>query len=247
MKFRGTVFVVLFIAAMIPAVGQDQASTPPDEVYTGSFGFGLAVTGGNTDTSSYNLSFDLTRDPKTNNVIKINAFYLRSDTDGEATADMLRFSFRDEYEFTERVFVFGDYGYLRDRFKDIIYLHNPHGGLGYRIYNTDTLGLTLSGGAGVVWEKNSGVDVKTSGTLNMGENFRLKLSESAEITQNFSALWKTQDFEDALYHFDVGLAATIIKNIAVKIEFRNDYKNVTPSPDIKNNDTAFITSVQYKF
>jgi putative salt-induced outer membrane protein YdiY len=247
MIFRGTVFVVLFIAAIIPAVGQDQVSTPPDEVYTGSFGFGLAVTGGNTDTSSYNLSFDLTRDPKTNNVIKINAFYLRSDTDGEATADMLRFNFRDEYEFTERVFAYGDYGYLRDRFKDIIYLHNPQGGLGYRIYNTDRLGLTLSGGGGAVWEKNSGVDVNTSGTLNMGQNFRLKLSESAEITQNFAALWKTNDFEDALYHFDVGLAATIIKNIAVKIEFRNDYKNVTPSPDIKNNDTAFITSVQYKF
>jgi len=247
MKFRGTVFVALFIAAMIPAAGQDQASTPPDEVYTGSFGFGLAVTGGNTDTSSYNLSFDLTRDPKTKNVIKANAFYLRSSTDGESTADNLRLGIRDEYHFSERVFIYGDFGYLRDPFRDITYLLNPQGGLGYKIYNTDAVGLTLSGGGGAVWEKNSDVDVNTSGTLNMGENFTLKLSENATLTQNFAALWKTKDFEDALYHFDIGLAATIIKNIAVKIEFRNDYKNVTPSPDIKNNDTAFITSVQYKF
>jgi putative salt-induced outer membrane protein len=232
---------------MIPAVGQDQTSTPPDEVYTGSFGFGLAVTGGNTDTSSYNLSFDLTRDPKTNNVIKANAFYLRSSTDGEATADNLRLGIRDEYEFSDRVYIYGDFGYLRDPFRNITYLLNPQGGLGYRIYNTDAVGLTVSGGGGGVWEKNSGVDVASSGSLNLGENFTLKLSENAALTQNFSALWKTSNFEDALYHFDIGLAATIIKNIAVKIEFRNDYKNVVPSPDIKKNDTAFITSIQYTF
>ena len=89
--------------------------------------------------------------------------------------------------------------------------------------------------------------MSSSGTVNAGEAFSYKLSENATLTQNFTALWKTSDFEDALYHFDVGIAASIIKNFGVKVEFRNDYKSVTPSPSIKNNDTAFITSVQYKF
>jgi len=247
MKFSIGFFILLLIAAGAPANGQDTAPAPPPEVYTGNFAFGLALTGGNTDTSSYNFSFEVIRDPKLKNLIKADGFYLRSSADGTATADMLRLGLRDEYSLSERVFLYGALGYLRDPFKDITYLINPQGGLGFKIYNTDALGLTVSGGAGGVWEKNSGVDVSTSGTINAGENFSYKLSENATVTQNFAALWKTSDFEDALYHFDVGLAASIIKNIGIKIEFRNDYKNVTPNPSIKKSDTAFITSVQYKF
>ena len=33
----------------------------------------------------------------------------------------------------------------------------------------------------------------------------------------------------------------------VKVEFIDDYKNVTPRPTVKNNDTAFLTSFLFKF
>ena len=248
MKFSIGFFALLLIAAVVPAIGQDQASTPlPKEVYTGSFGFGLALTGGNTDTRSYNLSFEVTRDPKLKNVIKADGFYLRSSADGEATADMLRLGLRDEYSLSKRVLIYGALGYLRDPFKDIAYLINPQGGLGYKIRDTDAVTLTASGGAGGVREKNSGVDVSASGTVNAGESFSYKLSENAKLTHNFTALWKMSDFADALYHFDVALVTSVIKNISVKVEFTDDYKNVTPNPSIKKNDTAFVTSVQYKF
>lgn len=247
MKYKIGFFMLLLIAEGVPAMGQNAASSPPPEVYTGNFAFGLALTGGNTDTSSFNLSFEAIRDPKSKNIIKADGFYLRSSTNGDATADTLRLGVRDDYALTERVSLYGALGYMRDPFRDITYLINPQGGLGFKIYNTDALGLTVSGGAGGVWEKNSGIDVRASGTINAGQNFSYKLSENATLTQNFTALWKTSDFEDALYHFDVAMAASIIKNFGVKVEFRNDYKNVTPSPSIKKNDTAFITSVQYKF
>jgi putative salt-induced outer membrane protein len=247
MKFSIAFLTLLMIVAWIPAIGQDQTSIAPPEVYTGNFGFGLAVTGGNTDTRSYNLSFDVTRDPKLKNVIKADGFYLRSSADGEATADMLRLGLRDEYSLSKRVLIYGALGYLRDPFKDIIYLINPQGGIGYKIYDTDAVTLALSGGAGGVWEKNSGVDVSASCTVNAGENFSYKLSENAKLTHIFTALWKTSDFSDALYHFDVALAASIVKNIGINVEFTDDFKNVTPDPSIKKNDTAFVTSVQYKF
>lgn len=247
MKLSIAFLALVLMAAIIPAYAQDQGSTPPPEVYTGNFAFGLALTGGNTDTSSYNFSFEVIRDPKLKNVIKADGFYLRSSADDRATADTLKLGIRDDYALNDRVSLYGALGYLRDPFKDITYLINPQGGLGFKIYDTETLGFTISGGAGGVWEKNSGTDVSSSGTVNAGEAFSYKLSENATLTQNFTALWKTSDFEDALYHFDVGVAASIIENFGVKVEFRNDYKSVTPSPSIKNNDTAFITSVQYKF
>lgn len=39
--------VVLAVPVVVPAYGQTQ---PPPEIYTGSFGAGFALTGGNTET-----------------------------------------------------------------------------------------------------------------------------------------------------------------------------------------------------
>jgi len=224
-----------------------QAQQAPPKVYTGSFGAGYALTGGNTDTSSFNLGFELTRDPKTKNLVKSNGLYLRSDQDNETTADRLRLDARDEYALSQRTFIFGDLLYLRDPFKDITYLLNPQGGIGYRLYMTDRAVFSLSGGGGAVWENNPGWDVNASGTLNAGENFSYKISDIARLTQVIAGLWKTEDFDDYLIHFGIALATSITKSAELKVEFLDDHKNVTPNPGVKKNDTAFITSFIYKF
>ena len=246
MKSNVIVSIAMLFAVALPAMAQGQVQ-PPAKAFTGSFGVGYALTGGNTDTSSFNLSFEATHDPKTKNVIKAKGLYLRSSSNDELTSDSLRLSFRDDYQLAKRISVYGAMGYLRDPFKSISYLLNPQGGLGFTVYDSGKAAFALSGGGGVVWEKDEGMDVQTSGTLNAGENFSYKFSEHAKLTQNLSALWKTKDFADAFYHFDIALVTTVVKNFEVKIEFMDEYKNKPPYADIKKNDTAFITSLLYKF
>lgn len=231
----------------IPAAAQAPAAAAPPKIYTGSFGAGLAITGGNTDTRNFNLTFELTRDAKTKNVFKSNALYIRSNANKEATADRLALGFRDEYSLSKRTLMYGALSYMRDPFKEISYLLNPQGGFGYKILATDKNTFIVSGGAGGVWEKNPGTDVHASGTINAGQSYVYKLSDATSITEGFNALWKTSDFEDALYHFGIALATSITKRIQVKVEFIDDYKNVTPAPTVKNNDTAFLTSFLFKF
>jgi putative salt-induced outer membrane protein YdiY len=243
----GTISAICLLAYAIPAFAQAPAGAAPPQTYTGSFGAGLAITGGNTDTVNFNLTFDLTRDPKKKNVFKANALYLRSDANNETTADRLLFGFRDEYSLSKKVFVYGAIAYLRDPFKEISYMINPQGGFGYKLVATDKHTFSLNGGAGGVWEKDTGLDVQGSGTLNAGQSYAYKLSDATSLTQVFGALWKTSDFNDAFYHFGIALVTSITKKIQVKVEFMDDYKNVTPRPAIKNNDTAFITSFLYKF
>ena len=246
MRFSMVILVSLVLVASGVAVAQDKAKEPP-KPFTGNFGAGLSVTGGNTDTKSFNLSFEATHDPKTKNIIKTNGLYLRSDANNATIADMLRLGFRDDYLLTKRVSVYGAVGYLRDPFKSIDYLLNPQGGLGFKVYTSDQVTFTLSGGAGGVWEKNKGLDVRSSGTLNAGESFSFKLSDTAKLVQNLTAMWKTQEFKDALYHFDIALITRIAKKFDLKIEFMDDYKNRTPFAHIKKNDTALIVSLLYKF
>jgi putative salt-induced outer membrane protein YdiY len=241
------VLSLCLVVVAVPAVAQGPAAAAPPKIYSGSFGAGLAITGGNTDTKNFNLTFDLTRDAKTKNVIKANALYIRSNASGVTTGDHLALGFRDEYSLSKRAFVYGALPYVRDPFKQISYLINPQGGFGYKLVTTDKNTFTLSGGFGAVWEKDIGIDLKTSGTVNAGQSYSYKLSDKTSISQVFTALWKTSDFNDAFYHTGIALVTSITKRIQLKVEFLDDYKNVTPNSAVKNNDTAFITSFLFKF
>jgi putative salt-induced outer membrane protein YdiY len=246
MRFTSIALTTLLLAVGVSAMAQSQTPVPA-KALTGNFGAGFAITGGNTDTNSFNLSFEATHDPKAKNVIKTRGLYLRSSSNNELTSDSLRLSFRDDYLLSKRVSVYGALGYLRDPFKSISYLLNPQGGLGFKVYDSEKAAFSLSGGAGAVWEKNEGIDVRTSGTLNAGQSFSYKLSEHAKLTQNLTGMWKTKELADALYHFDIALVTTIVQRLEAKIEFMDEYKNRPPFATIKKNDTAFITSLLYKF
>ena len=57
------------------AVAQQPAAPDPG-TWIGSAGAGLALTSGNSDTLNFNVAFDVTRDPKTRNIMKWTGLYL---------------------------------------------------------------------------------------------------------------------------------------------------------------------------
>jgi putative salt-induced outer membrane protein len=237
--------IVTFLFAA-PA-GFSQTPPAPPKLYTGSFGGGFALTGGNTDTKNFNLTFDMVRDPKTKNVVKATASYLRGTQSDVLSVDRTAFNIRDEYTLTGRVFVFGQVDYLRDQFKQIIFLWVPSGGIGYKLINSDTTNLTIDGGGGGFFEKNPGRDVSRSGSVIAGEHFKHNLSASTSFTQSLSNIWKTQDFGDYLTNFSAGVTSTIVGRVQVKVEFIDSYKRKPANIGVKQNDTAFITAFVWKF
>jgi putative salt-induced outer membrane protein len=237
--------VLIVVSSTNSLWAQAPADTTP--LYAGSFGGGLAVTGGNTETKNFNLAFSLVRDPKTRNVIKLNSLYFRGSQNDVLSVDRASVTARDEYTFSGRTFLFGQMEYLRDQFKDIHYLLAPIGGIGFKLADSDATKFALSGGAGGIWEKNPGLAVKSSGSLNAGQTFSQKLSDQATFTQSIATIWKTQDFSDYLTNFAVGLATSINGRLEVKVEFIDSYKNRPPTADVEKNDTAFLTTFVVKF
>jgi putative salt-induced outer membrane protein len=217
------------------------------KVYTGSFGGGFALTGGNSDTKNFNLTFDLVRDPKTRNVIKANASYLRGTQTDVLSLDRTAFNVRDEYALTSRLYTFGQIDYLRDRFKQIIFYWAPTGGLGYKLVNSDRTLLTIDGGGGGFFEKNPGLETTRSGSVTAGQRLNYKLSSTATLTQSVNNAWKTKDFGDYLTNFSVGMTSTIVRRVDIKLEFIDSYKRKPPNPTVKRNDTAFVTAFIMKF
>jgi putative salt-induced outer membrane protein YdiY len=243
--------LVLMTCGIGPASAQNTCPCPPppppDPVWTGSIGAGLAFTGGNTDTSSVNVSFDVKRDPKTRTVFKADGLYLRSSRDGDAIVDRSTLNGRVEYAISPRAYAFGQLQYARDEFKRIDYLLAPTVGAGYKVVDTERTTLTTDGGLGIVTEKNPGLDAKTSGAVSAAEKLTHKLNAVTTFTQSVTALWKMNDFGDALYAFGAGMTATIATRFQIKIEVLDTLKTRPPDATTQKNDIAFLTSVIYKF
>ena len=244
MKTIISALIVAFVSAPL-VCGQNPAA--PMKLYTGSFGGGFALTGGNTSTKNFNLSFDMVRDPKTRSILKANASYLRGTQTDVLNLDRTAFNVRDEYTLTTRIFTFGQVDYLRDRFKEIIFLWAPSGGLGYKLINDDRTLLSVDGGGGGLFEKNPGKEVSRSGSVIAGQRLNYKLSPTATLTQSVNNAWKTQDFGDYLTNFSVGLTSTLVKRVDIKVAFIDSYKRKPPNLTVKRNDTAFVTAFVMKF
>ncbi len=71
------VLSVCLVSVLLCSLAMAQTPAQSTPLYTGNIGGGFAVTGGNTHTSNFNLTAALVRDPKTRNVIKGSAAYLR--------------------------------------------------------------------------------------------------------------------------------------------------------------------------
>lgn len=119
---------------------------------------------------------------------------------------------RGERTLSDRLFAFGEVSYLRDPFKDIDYFIAPVVGAGYRVIKSETRSLTVDGAVGIQTESNSTLGRTSSGAIKAGENLDWELSASSKLTQKITGIWKTDDFGDALYHFDAGLVTTVARS-----------------------------------
>lgn len=247
--------VILFsiVLASLPAAAQAPAATPPaaapdapPPALTGSFGAGLSLTRGNSDTTNINVSFDAKYDPKTDYLFKAEGLYLRGQTDGADTANRLSLQGRVERTRGPRLFLFGQVQYVRDTFKRIDYLVAPTAGAGYKVIDTPVTQFVVDTSLGVVVEKDHGRTVGTSPAWAAGEKLTHKLTDTATLTESVQALWKLDDFSDALYTFNVGLAAAISKQSQLKAELLDTYKNQPPA-GAKKNDVAILVSFVFKY
>lgn len=235
------------VTAVLITASSAWAQAPAEpKIWTVNASAGLALTSGNTDTSTVNAAYDLTYDPQTRNVVKSDALLIRGKSDGELNASRLGVNVRDEFELNARAFVFGQNQYLRDEFKSIDYLLAPVGGVGVKLFDTMQTKLAVDVGAGGVWEKNPGFDVRSSGAVTASEKLTQTLTATTTLTQSVSALWKTKDWNDSLYVFGIGVAAAISARTQLKVEVLDVYKNLPPLPTIEKNDVAVLMAIVYK-
>jgi putative salt-induced outer membrane protein YdiY len=249
MQTRTLPALLLISAALAaaPTIAFGQTPPPPPPGWVGSASAGLALTQGNSDTSTVNAAYELKRDTGSPFVFKSNGLLLRAKAQDALTSDRLSLDGRLERRLSTRTSLFGATQYLRDSFKAIDYLVSPTVGISQLLVKDDRTELGVDVGVGVVWEKNPDLEAQTDGAVTAGQQFTHKLTATTELKEKAAALWKMDDFDDALYTFGIGLAASITAATQLKVEFLDTYKARPPLASVEKNDIAVLVSFVYKF
>lgn len=237
--------VPLLLLAARAAAAQD-ATTPPTK-WSGSFGAGLAVTSGNTNTSNWNLSFKAKRDQQTGFIVSADGLMIRGKKNGQVSAENNVANARMELRFANKSYVFGQAAYLRDPFKSINYFFAPTAGLSYKFVNTGAGSFSVDASAGASWEQTPGKPVKKHSAVAFGERFTRALSKTASLTHGFAGNVVATDVTNGLYTSSVGLAASVTGHTQMKVEVLNTYRTTPPTALIDKSDLSTVLSFVYKY
>jgi putative salt-induced outer membrane protein YdiY len=215
--------------------------------WAGNVSVGIALTSGNADTKTYNLSGKASSDQKKRNVLKLDGLYLRTSTEDEVTVSRTAAGVRDEYRLGERSYTFGDLRYLRDRFKEIDYLVSTLVGAGYRLLDGERAKLSVDAAVGGAFERLEDQAATTSGAYQLGQALDWKVTKTTTLAESAKGLWKMEDASDAIYRFEISLSTSISEHLEMKLAFADDYKNKPAAVGVEKNDTTFLAAVAYRF
>jgi putative salt-induced outer membrane protein YdiY len=254
-RVTGSIFVlsVMLLPAMARAQAPEQpapsapapATEPPPKAWKASLAAGLALTGGNTQTTTTNLSFSFETDKKRRQVISAEGLNLRSSQDGAAIVDRSTVSARDQYALTPRSYVFGQVQYVRDVFKSIEYLVAPTAGGGVKLIDEDASALSADVSVGTVLEKDDDLSRTTSTAVTFSEKASHALATGTDLTQSYSALWSGG--HGVLHTLQAGIAAKVNAHVQIKVDAMDTYRTRTFEDAVKKNDTALLTSLGFTF
>lgn len=115
---------------------------------------------------------------------------MRAKTADELSAQSLVYLFRAARRITPRLSGYGQFDYTRDRFAGIEHRNALLGGVEYLLFNTAPHDLKLFGGVGYVNEQRLTGDDVSTGALDAGWAYKLKVSETAEFATGGSATWR---------------------------------------------------------
>ena len=247
MRTAAKIVCVLWVLfAWAPAARAQPPSATPEGL-SGSASFGFSLTQGNTDTLNIALTNDSIYDPKTRNVMRWSALYLRGKQNDVLSVNRVATMFRDEYRLNDRTFMFAQFDWLHDTFKGVDYLIAPTAGIGYKVIETKVTTFEVNGGFGGVVEKDTGFPALASGAATFGERFLYQLTETTTLRQAVTGLEKTNDFADGLYTFAAGVSAKLNSRLQFSVDMLDTFKN-HPVPGLTHkHDLSVITSVVAKY
>jgi putative salt-induced outer membrane protein len=226
--------------ALIAAAGTSFA-----EGWKGAGEFGLAITGGNTDTQTINGRLGLLNESEAWKH-EFGIGFIRAETLDIKTANRFDLGWTSGYKLSEVSYIFGSLRYDNDDFGPFETQYVGALGYGYYPIKTEETTLLFELGAGYKRVDPQGRVGSDGEAIFRGKaDFATKVSDN---TQFFNTFLMEVGSDNKYYQNDTGLAVKMSDAFAVKLGFqlrRNDPE--VSIPGIKKTDRLFTTNLVYSF
>lgn len=224
--------------------------------WSGEGAVSAGMTTGNTETSDVGITFDVDRvSDRWDFGIQGQADYGKQD--GTESRNRVFLGTNLDFDLTEKAFTFARASYEVDQFTGFDSRSFAGGGLGYRLFENDTLTWVVRGGPGlkvdevkrvVTTDANNAVLIIPAETVSsfgaVGKSkFEWALNDKVAISNTTDVLYAEESTQ-----LSNGLALTAQINGSLSARFGFDTRYDTePAEGFKSTDTATKVGVVYKF
>lgn len=256
MRTRGT--LVLLIAALAPlaALAADPpAQPPPMGVWTGKGQVGFMASQGNSVAKSANAALDmayLTGPWK--HALHFDLLYASSA--GITSAERWNALWQSNYNLSTTLYAFGALQYHHDLFDGFQYQASGTAGIGYKVFDTKTIHLSVQAGAGYQSERPQALII-VGGVVTSRQNLRRRGYAIGTAGLDYSQQLTSSTTLSDTFSIQAGSANSIIVNtlaLAVKMSKKlalslgyNIQDNTHPPATVKSLDTVETVNLVYAF
>jgi putative salt-induced outer membrane protein len=236
---------VLLCLGLFPRLALAQAAAPPPPPEReGTAEFAYVGTSGNSSTQTIGVGAELIYRPSLWES-RLKVTYVRNESDDQLKAQSLAAAFRTQHVISSALSVFGQYGYLRDRFAGILDRHAAEGGLAYAFVGHSQT-LIVDAGLGYANEERvTSADLST-GTFATDALYTLKMSSTSVFTEDARFVQSLSQSGDWRYGNVAALTAKLTEVLSLKVSNTVRYLHF-PVTGFKHTDSITTIALVAKF
>jgi putative salt-induced outer membrane protein YdiY len=245
-KITATIIVAAGITAAFAQTSTNSAAVaPPKPKWESSASLGLSLTRGNSDTTLFTVK--LLTDRKNNvNEWAFGADAAYGENSGVENTESLHGFGQWNHLFSEKFFSYVRAEGLHDGIADIKYRAMVGPGAGYYFLKETNTTLAAEAGATMVFER-LGTNDSSYATIRLAERFEHKFDgHGARVWQTVEILPEVDDFANYIVNAEVGVEASISKNLSLQTYIDDSYDNKPAAGRLKN-DVKLVSGISYKF
>ncbi|AWW75438.1 hypothetical protein CD351_13460 [Erythrobacter sp. KY5] len=219
------------------------------ENWSGRGELGAFNSTGNASNTGITASLRLTREGiNWRHKLSGRADYQRNN--GVTTREQLLATYEPNIKLNDRLFVFALAQYERDRFQGFAGRYAVSGGLGYQIFDNDT--LKLSAKAGPAYRVTEFVDGSSESSIAglIGMDFDWNITDRLTLTHDTNAVAEAGgnatviiDSSNTSINLITGLDAKISDNLSARLSYAYEYDSNPPAGAVKTDTLSRITVI----
>lgn len=235
--------MILVVLGIIGLAGPGHADE--EKAFSNETSFSLVNTSGNTDSLSVagNNKMGYQFDEKWLGTWVVGGLY--NENDDKKEAERYFTDLRADYSITDRCYLYGHGGWLRDKFAGFDHRIAVGPGVGYRVLLGPAHFLLFEGGLNYSYEEytaaGEGDEDFFEGRL--AGQYEWQFTEKAKFTQGLEYLQNFEDNSAWKFNSETAVIVSITDVFALKVSYSVLYNNDPRPSSLKETDTIFATSL----